>query len=119
MPCAERAKRVKCGQAQALWGPYYFATPASREREREALLDALPPDDHINTLPGRLMSTPRRKSSASARSATTWRCCNAKAGRTNEAMTDLQALRRKLPRTGRSGSLRQAVLATLKQLRSR
>ena len=44
---------------------------------------------------------------------------NAKAGRTNEAMSDLQALNKEMAQDGASGSLHQAVLATLKQLRSR
>ena len=44
---------------------------------------------------------------------------NAKAGRTNEATTELQALNKEMAQDGSTGSLRQAVLATLKQLRAR
>src|SRR6185312_8283008 len=43
-------QRLSMEQAQALWGPYYFALPIAREKDRQVLLAALPPDDHISTL---------------------------------------------------------------------
>ena len=112
-------ERVNMRQAQALWGPYYFATPVSREREREALLDALTPDDHISTLHWAFDEYAAKEESRLRTIRYYTALLDAKAGRTNEAMTDLQALNKEMAQDGASGSLHQAVLATLKQLRSR
>ena len=95
-------ERVNMRQAQALWGPYYFATPVSREREREALLDALTPDDHISTLHWAFDEYAAKEEFRLRTIRYYTALLNAKAGRTNEAMTDLQALARKWPRTGRA-----------------
>ena len=112
-------ERVNMRQAQALWGPYYFATAVSREREREALLDALTPDDHISTLHWAFDEYAAKEEFRLRTIRYYTALLNAKAGRTNEAMTELQALNKEMAQDGASGSLRQAVLATLKQLRSR
>ena len=112
-------ERVNMRQAQALWGPYYFTTPVSREREREALLDALTPDDHISTLHWAFDEYAAKEESRLRTIRYYTALLDAKAGRTNEAMTALQALNKEMAQDGASGSLHQAVLATLKQLRSR
>ena len=112
-------ERVNMRQAQALWGPYYFATPVSRERERDALLDAVAPDDHISTLHWAFDEYAAKEEFRLRTIRYYTALLEVKAGRTKEAMTDLQALNKEMAQDGASGSLRQAVAATLKQLRSR
>jgi tetratricopeptide (TPR) repeat protein len=112
-------ERVNMRQAQALWGPYYFATPVSREHTRDALLDAVAPDDHISTLHWAFDEYAAKEESRLQTIRYYIALLNAKAGRTNDAITDLQALNKEMARDGATGSLRQAVVASLKQLRSR
>ena len=112
-------ERVNMRQAQALWGPYYFATPVSRERERDALLGAVAPDDHISTLHWAFDEYAAKEEFRLRTIRYYTALLEVKAGRTNEAITDLQALNKEMAQDGASGSLRQAVAATLKQLRSR
>jgi hypothetical protein len=110
-------ERVNMRQAQALWGPYYFAT--SHEQERDALLAAVAPDDHISTLHWAFDEYAAKNESRLWAIRYYTALLNAKAGRTNEAMTELQALNKEMAQEGANGSLRQAIMATLKQLRSR
>ena len=112
-------ERVNMRQAQALWGPYYFATSVSRERERDALLDAVSPDDHISTLHWAFDEYAAKEEFRLHTIRYYTALLNVKAGRTNEAITDLQALNKEMAQSGANGSLREAVVATLKQLRSR
>ncbi len=110
-------ERVNVRQAQSLWGPYYFAT--SRERERESLLDAVAPDDHISTLHWAFDEYAAKDEFRLRTIRYYTALLNAKAGRTKEAMTELQALNKEMGDDGANGSLRQAVQATIKQLRLR
>jgi len=110
-------ERVNLRQAQALWGPYYFAT--SRERERESLLDAIAPDDHISTLHWAFDDYAAKDEFRLRTIRYYTALLNAKAGRTKEAMTEMQALNKEMGDDGANGSLRQAVQATIKQLRLR
>jgi hypothetical protein len=112
-------ERVTTRQAQALWAPYYSLTPVSRERERDALLAALSPDDHISTLHWAFDEYAAKEEFRIHTIRYYTALLNVKAGRTNEAITDLQALNKEMAQSGANGSLRQAVVATLKQLRSR
>jgi hypothetical protein len=112
-------ERINMRQAQALWGPYYFATPASREQERDALLAAVAPDDHISTLHWAFDEYAAKEEFRLQTIRFYTALLNAKAGRTSEAISDLQALNKEMAQSGATGSLRQAVLATLKQLRTR
>ena len=112
-------ERVNMRQAQALWGPYYFSTPVSREQERESLLSAVAPDDHISTLHWALDEYAAKDESRLWTIRYYTALLNAKAGRSSEAMTELQALNKEMGQNGATGSLRQAIVATLKQLRSR
>jgi hypothetical protein len=112
-------ERVNMRQAQALWGPYYFSTPVSREQERASLLDAVAPDDHISTLHWAFDEYAAKEESRLWTIRYYTALLNAKAGRTAEAMTELQALNKEMGKEGATGSLRQAVVASLKQLRSR
>jgi len=113
----QSGERVNMRQAQALWGPYYFAT--TRERERDALLGALAPDDHISTLHWAFDEYAAKEEFRLHTMRYYTALLNLKAGRTAEATSDLQALNKEMAKSGATGSLRQAVLATLKQLRSR
>ncbi|HVQ13533.1 MAG TPA: toll/interleukin-1 receptor domain-containing protein [Vicinamibacterales bacterium] len=112
-------ERVNMRQAQALWGPYYFATAPSREQERDALLAAVAPDDYISTLHWAFDDYAAKEEFRLRTLRYYTALLNAKAGRTNEATTELQALNKEMAQDGSTGSLRQAVLATLKQLRAR
>ena len=112
-------ERLDMRQAQALWGPYYFATPPSHEQERDTLLDALAPDDHINTLYWAFDEYAAKEEFRLRTIRYYIALLNAKAGRTNEAVSELQALDKQLSQDGATGSLQQAVVASLKQLRSR
>jgi hypothetical protein len=111
-------ERINMRQAQTLWGPYYFATPPAREQERDALLGALAPDDHISTLHWAFDEYAANEEFRQQTIRFYTALLNAKAGRTGEAITDLQALNKELTQAGATGSLRQAVVASLKQLRS-
>ncbi len=109
-------ERLTARQAQALWGPYYFATPPTREQEREALLDALPPDDHISTL-GWSFAEYAAKDEFRRRTIRYYvALLHEKAGRIDQAVTELRTLNNELAAEGLTGSLRQAVAATLKRL---
>jgi len=112
-------ERLDMRQAQALWGPYYFATPPSHQQERDTLLDALAPDDHINTLYWAFDEYAAKEEFRLRTIRYYIALLNAKAGRTNEALSELQALDKQLSQDGATGSLQQAVVASLKQLRSR
>jgi hypothetical protein len=112
-------ERVNMRQAQALWGPYYFATPVSREQERDALLAAVPPDDHISTLHWAFDEYAAKEEFRLRTIRYYSALLKAKAGRSSEAITDLQALNKEMGQDGSTGSLRQAVVASLKQLQSR
>ncbi|HZM94425.1 MAG TPA: toll/interleukin-1 receptor domain-containing protein [Vicinamibacterales bacterium] len=109
-------ERLDARQAQALWGPYYFATPPTREQDRQVLLDALPPDDHISTL-GWSFHDYAAKDEFRRRTIRFYvALLHEKAGRTDQAVTELRALNDELAAAGLTGSLRQAVAATLKRL---
>jgi len=112
-------ERVNMRQAQALWGPYYFATPVSHEKERDTLLAALAPDDHINTLRWAFDEYAGKEEFRLRTIRFYTALLNAKAGRKDQAITELQALNKEMGQDGMSGSLQQAVVAALKQLRPR
>ena len=109
-------ERLSARQAQALWGPYYFATPPDRMHERAALLEALPPDDHISTL-GWSFDEYAAKDEFRRRTIRYYvALLHEKAGRTDQAVSELRVLNDELAAAGTTGSLPQAVGATLKQL---
>jgi hypothetical protein len=109
-------ERLTARQAQALWGPYYFATPPAREQDRQVLLDALPPDDHISTL-GWSFEEYAAKDEFRRRTIRYYvALLHEKAGRMDQAVSELRALNDELAAAGLTGSLRQAVGATLKRL---
>ena len=111
-------ERLTMSQAQALWGPYYFAMPVSRQRERDALLASVAPDDHISTLHWAFDEYAAKEEFRLRTIRYYTALLNAKAGRTSQATTDLHALNEELAKGGATGSLPQAVVAALRQLRS-
>jgi tetratricopeptide (TPR) repeat protein len=104
-------------QAQSLWGPYYFATPPSREEDRQVLLDALPPDDHISTLGWAFEEYAGKDESRRYTIRYYVALLHEKAGRMELAVNDLRALDKELVAAQITGSLRQGVEAALKRLR--
>jgi hypothetical protein len=111
-----RGERINVAQASALWPRYSFAIAASRAEDRQRLLNALPPDDHLRTLRWAFEDYAagdefRRR---------TIRYYEAllqdRAGRTAEAVASLRALDTEL--AGAPGSLQDAVRAALARLQS-
>jgi tetratricopeptide (TPR) repeat protein len=109
-------ERLNMSQAQALWGPYYFATSVSRQTQRQALLEALPPDDHISTLAWAFDEYAARDESRRRSIRYYVALLHARAGRMDQAIGDMQALRKELSQS--PGSLQDAVQAALKRLQS-
>ncbi len=108
------SEELNARQAQALWGPYYFALPPSHERERRVLLDALPPDDHISTLAWAFDEYAGKDESRRRTIRYYVALLHAKAGQRDQAVNDLRLLQKELARA--PGSLRDAVEAALKEL---
>ena len=110
------SETLSATQAQALWAPYYFAMSASRDKERQSLLDALAPDDHISLLNWAFEEYAAKDDSRRKTITYYVALLDAKAGRTDHGLTSLRALNDELARN--PGSLRDAVQAALKQLRN-
>lgn len=109
-------EKLNARQQQTFWAPYYFATPPSREKDRQVLLAAVSPDDHIATL-GWAFDEVAAKDDSRRQSIRYYvALLNAKAGRTDQAATDLRALLKELAQEQASGSLRDGVEAALAQL---
>ena len=107
-------ERLSMEEAQALWGPYYFAMPIGREKDREALLEALAPDDHISTL-GWAFDEFAARDEARRRTIRYYvALLHARAGRADMAVTKLRTLENELGRD--PGSLRDAVQAALRRM---
>ena len=77
------------------------------------------PDDHISTLHWAFDEYAAKEEFRLRTIRYYTALLHVKAGRANEATTELQALNKEMAEDGANGSLRQAVQATLKQLRSR
>lgn len=110
-------EKLNGAQAQALWSPYYFAmSSSSRAKERELLLDAVPPDDHITTLQWAFEDYAAKDDSRRQTIRYYVALLDARAGRQDQAIDGLRALNEELARS--PGSLRDAVQTALKQLRN-
>lgn len=107
-------QRLTMEQASALWGVYYFAVPATREKDRQVLLDALPPDDHINTLDWAFDEYAGQEESRRRLLRYYTALLHARAGRMTQAADELRKLERETIEA--PGSLRDAVQAALKRL---
>jgi hypothetical protein len=108
---------INMTQAQSLWGPYYFALPGGRQDDREVLLGALPPDDHISTLAWAFDEYAKNDSSRLRTRRYYVALLHERAGRVDDARRELRALVEEM--RGDDGSLPNAVRAALKQLRAR
>ena len=110
------AERLNMAQAQALWNPYYFATLGGRERERQALLGALPPDDHISTLGWAFDEYAAKDESRRLTIRYYTALLHARAGRVNQAINQLRMLDQELAKS--PGSLQEAVRAAIRRLQA-
>ena len=109
-------QRLNINQAQALWAPYYFSMSANRNKERQSLLDALPPDDHISLLRWAFEDYAAKDDSREKTIRYYVALLDANAGRAGQAVGSLRALNKELADS--PGSLRDAVQAALKQLQA-
>ena len=109
------AERLTAGQAAALWPSYYFALSPSRERDRQTLLGALPPDDHIKTLSWAFDDYATGDESRRQTLRYYKALLDERAGRLADAREQLAALGQEL--AGHPGSLQDAVQAALQRLR--
>jgi hypothetical protein len=109
------AERLDARQAQSLWAPYYFALSPSRDADRQMLLGALPPDDHIKTLAWAFDDHFAGDESRRQTLRYYVALLHERAGRLAEAREQLAALGQEL--AGRPGSLQAAVQAALRRLR--
>jgi len=107
-------ERVNARQAQTLWGPYYFALPPNREKERSVLLDALPPDEHISTLNWAFTEYAAADESRGRTIRYYVALLHEKAGDTARAAGELHALDQEL--ADAPGSLRDAVQSALARI---
>ncbi len=109
-------QKLTATQAQALWAPYYFSMSASRDKERDLLLDALSPDDHITMLGWAFEDYAAKDDSRQKTIRYYVALLDARAGRQDRALASLQALNKELADS--QGSLRDAVQAALKRLQA-
>ena len=102
-------------QAQALWAPYFFAMLSGHDAQRQALLGALPPDDHVKTLEWAfrdlVTADPSRQKTIDYYVA----LLHAEAGRRDQAREALRQLDTQLANS--PGSLRDAVRKALQSMR--
>lgn len=110
----QAGEKMTLARAQVLWNRYYFAMPAGRQRERQLLLGAIPPDDHISTLDWAFDEYATRDESRMQTLRYYTALLHARAGRGPRAVTDLRALDKEL--TAHPGSLLDAVRAAIQRL---
>lgn len=107
-------ERLNMRQAQSMWAPYYFAMASDRERYRDTLLEAVPPDDYISTL-NWAFEEYAAKDDARLRTIRYYTALlHAKGGRVDQAIGELQTLNKELGDS--PGVLRDAVQASLERL---
>jgi hypothetical protein len=108
-------EKLNGSQTQSLFSVYDRATPVSREKDRQALLEALPPDDHISML-GWAFDEYASGNDFRRRVIRYYvALLQAKAGRVEQALGDLQTLEMELAKN--RGSLHDAVRAALERLK--
>jgi hypothetical protein len=101
-------------QGFTLWSTYSYGIYAGHKKERQALLAALPPDDHISTLNWALDQHPSEYELYRDGIRYYVALLNISAGHVERARDDLRALEKKLATS--SGSLPDAVQAALKSV---
>jgi hypothetical protein len=107
-------ERLDDRQQNTLWAPYYTALSTADET-RQALLGAVPPDDHISTLDWAFEDSfakddPRRQILRYYQA-----LLNERTGRTDDAREQLHALEKEL--AGHPGKTQDAVRQALRRLR--
>lgn len=110
-------EKLNGSQAQTLFSLYVRSTPVSRERDRQALLDSLPPDDHISTLGWAFDEYASRDEFRRRTIRYYVALLHEKASRVEQAVGDLRTLDKELAETRGSESLRDAVRAALQRLK--
>lgn len=110
-------EKLNGSQAQALFSLYVRSTPVSREKDRQALLDALTPDDHISTLGWAFDEYASRDEFRRRTIRYYVALLHEKAARVEQAVGDLRTLDKELAETRGSDSLHDAVRAALKRLK--
>ena len=110
-------QRLTTRQAQTLWAPYFFALPASHDKDRDLLLSALRPDDYMNTLAWAFDDYAANDESRRLTMRYYVALLHERAGRIDDAIARLAGLEKELGRS--PGSLRDAVQAALRRLQSR
>jgi tetratricopeptide (TPR) repeat protein len=109
-------EKLSMSQAQALWAPYYFAVGAARSTDRQQLLEALPPDDHISTLSWALDEYAAKDPSRRLTIRYYVALLHETAGRRDQAVDGLRMLKTEL--AGQPGSLSDAVQTALTRLQT-
>jgi hypothetical protein len=110
--------RLTMDQASALWGPYYSGILPSTPRERQqALLAALPPDEHLSTLTWAFEEYARDDFSRRQGLQFYAALLHEVAGRKDQALAELRALEKELAKS--PGSLQDAVREALRRLQPR
>jgi hypothetical protein len=109
-------EKLNTAQAQALWGSYFSGVPINRTKERQVLLTALLPDDHLSTLSWAFAEYGAKDESRRRTIQYYEMLLHARAGRPDQAIAGLQTLEKELVQS--PGTLRNAVQAALKRLRS-
>jgi len=106
---------LSMSRAQQLWAPYYSATQWGRDKERQLLLEAIPPDDHISTLGWAFSEYAAKDESRRVAVRYYVALLHERAGRADRALDELRTLRSEVA----PGSLQDAVQAALERLRPR
>ena len=106
-------ERLDDRQRNTLWAPYYTALSPADDVTRQALFGAVPPDDHVKTLDWAFEDSfakdePRRQIIRYYKA-----LLNERAGRTDEAREQLQALDKEL--AGHPGRTQDAVRQALRR----
>jgi hypothetical protein len=107
-------EQLAISQGNDLWSEYYFAVSRMHDKERQLLLAALPPDDHISTLTWALEQHPAQYESRRNMIRYYLALLHIRAGRVDRGRDELRALDAELAKS--PGSLMDAVRAELKRL---
>ena len=107
-------ERINMRQAQSMWAPYYFAMASVRDNYRDALLDAVPPDEYISTLTWAFEEYAAKDDARLKTMRYYTALLHAKGGRVPRAVSELRALNKELE--GSPGTLQDAVQSALTQL---
>jgi hypothetical protein len=109
-------EKLNMSQAQTLWAPYYFAVGDARSPDRQLLLAAIPPDDHLRTLSWAFDEYAARDPSRRLTIRYYVALLHEAAGRRDQALDGLRTLKTEL--AAQPGSLSDAVQAALSRLQT-